>query len=423
MDYKQFSKAELQSMLKVEKKNFKKLQKQGVSVDMTRGRPSAEQLDIAMPMLKNLSSCSFDIGGVDARNYSAQGGIKPARELFASIFGVKPSEVAVGDGSSLDLMYTCLQFAMMFGVRGGSPWGKLRKVKFICPAPGYDRHFAICEELGIDMITVPMLDDGPDMDMVEGLVSQDDAIKGIWCVPKYSNPTGIVFSDKVVERLGSLKPAASDFCIMWDNSYILHSLYDTDDKLKNIFEVAKKAGNSGMVYSFTSTSKITFAGGGISAIASSEENINEFLKHLGVRQICPNKINQLAHVAFLKDVDNIKKIMSAHAAILRPKFVLFEEKFSNAFADDDFVVWSKPRGGYFISVDVKGLAKQVVELCAQAGVLFTQAGATFPYHTDDKNSNIRIAPSVPTLDQMDFAIDVLICAIKVARMEQLLKEN
>lgn len=422
MDYKQFTKKELEDLLMLEQKSFKKLQKRGLAVDMTRGRPSKEQLLISMPMLENAASYNYDLPGSDARNYGGLGGIKPLKEIFANLFGVKTDEVIVGDGSSLDLMYMSVQFAMQFGVLGQTPWNKLKKVKFICPAPGYDRHFSICEVFGIDMITVPMLEDGPDMSLIERLVSDDDSIKGIWCVPKYSNPTGIVFSDKVVERMATLKPAAKDFRVYWDNAYAVHTLYDTDDKLKNIFEVAKKHGNINMIYSFASTSKITFAGSGVAAMASSEENIADFLKKMFYKQINPNKVNQVMHANFLKDVDNIKKIMSKHAALLRPKFELFDRKFTEAFEGDSFVRWSKPRGGYFISVDVKHCAKRIVALAAEAGVKFTAAGATYPYKLDDNDSNIRIAPSVPALDEMEYAIDVLISAIRQARMELVLSK-
>ncbi|MEG1529129.1 MAG: aminotransferase class I/II-fold pyridoxal phosphate-dependent enzyme, partial [Clostridia bacterium] len=415
MDYKTLSLSDLKATLEDEQKSFKKLQKKAITVDMTRGRPSKEQLKIAMPMLENAGTYNYDLAGGDARNYGGLGGTKDAKALFAEILDVKADEVVVGDGSSLDLMYMLVHFAMQFGVLGGTPWNKIKKIKFICPAPGYDRHFAICAQFGIDMITVPMRADGPDMDMIEGLVKEDDTIKGIWCVPKYSNPTGVVFSDKVVERMATMKVAASDFRIFWDNSYVVHSLYDTDDKLKNIFDAAKKAGTVNRIYEFVSTAKITFAGSGVAAFASSTENVDDILKKMFFKQICPNKVNQVMHTSFLKNLDNVKKIMAQHAAIMRPKFELFDKKFSEAFAGDNYVTWTKPRGGYFISVDVKSCAKRIVGLAAEAGVKFTAAGATFPYGNDDNNSNIRIAPSVPSLDEMDYAVDVLISAVKQAR--------
>lgn len=420
MDYKALSKSELEELLKQEQKAYKKLQNADRHVDMTRGKPSKEQLDISMPMLENAAKCDFMMSGVDARNYGEPAGVKQARELFADLLGVKADEVIAIDGSSLDIMYNVVQFAMQFGVLGSTPWNKLDKVKFICPAPGYDRHFSICENFGIDMITVPMLADGPDMDLVERLVRDDESIKGIWCVPKYSNPTGIVFSDKVVERMANLKPKAKDFRVFWDNAYCVHSLYDTDDKLKNIFDVARKAGTSDMIYCFASTAKITFAGSGVAVFASSQNNVQDMLKRLFFKRINPNKVNQVIHVEYLKNVDNIKKIMAQHAAILRPKFDLFKDRMEEAFAGDENVSWSKPRGGYFISLDVPGCAKRIVSLASDAGVKFTAAGSTFPYRIDDNDSNIRIAPSVPSLDEMSFAIDVLTCAIRIALAEKYL---
>ncbi len=421
MDYASLSKTELEDMLKKEQKVYKKLQKADRAVDMTRGKPSKEQLDIAMPMLENAAKCNFAMSGFDARNYGEPAGVKQARELFADILGVKTDEVIVLDGSSLDIMYNVVQFAMQFGVLGSTPWNKLKKVKFICPAPGYDRHFSICENFGIDMITVPMLEDGPDMDLVEKLVHDDESIKGIWCVPKYSNPTGIVFSDKVVERMANLKPKAKDFRVFWDNAYCVHSLYETDDKLKNIFDVARKAGTLDMIYCFMSTAKITFAGSGVAVFASSQNNVQDMLKRLFFKRINPNKVNQVMHVEFLKDADNVKKIMAQHAAILRPKFDIVRAKMESAFNGNDNVRWSTPRGGYFISLDVPGCAKRIVSLANDAGVKFTAAGSTFPYKIDDDDSNIRIAPSVPSLEELDFATDVLVCCIKIALIEKNLK--
>lgn len=418
MNYKDIDKQQLVEMLKDEQKNYKKLVKRGVCVDMTRGKPSAEQLKISMPMLENAGSYDYLMSGVDARNYGELAGLKRARELFADILDVKPEEVIVCDGSSLDIMYNVVQFALQFGIMGSTPWNKLGKVKFICPAPGYDRHFSICENFGIDMITVPMLEDGPDMDMVETLVRDDESVKGIWCVPKYSNPTGITFSDKVVERMANLKPASKDFRVFWDNAYCVHSLYDEDDKLKNIFDIAKKNGNQDMIYEFTSTAKITFAGSGVSAIAASKNNIDDLLKRLFFKKICANRVNQVMHVSFIKDKENLKAIMAQHASILRPKFELFQYKMQVAFGECDDVKWSCPKGGYFISLDVAHCAKEVVRLAKEAGVKFTAAGSTYPYKLDDSDTNIRIAPSVPTLEELDFAIDVLISSIKIALLEK-----
>lgn len=337
MDYKSFSVKELENLLADEQKRFKKLVKEGRNVDMTRGRPSKEQLEIAMPMLKGAGSYNYSAEAADARNYGDLGGTKACKALFAELFGVKSEEVFVGDGSSLDLMYTLVHFAKQFGVLGSTPWNNLKKVKFICPAPGYDRHFSICQQFGIEMVTVRMKDDGPDMDVVEALVREDDSIKGIWCVPKYSNPTGITFSDSVVDRLATMKTAANDFRIFWDNAYMVHSLYDTDDKLKNIFDVARKAGTLDRIYSFASTSKITFAGSGISAIAASEANIKDITGKMFFKCINANKVNQVMHVNFLKNADGVREVMKKHAALLRPKFELFDKKFTEAFEGDEFV--------------------------------------------------------------------------------------
>lgn len=416
-------KVSLLKELAQEERKFKKLQKREIAVDMTRGRPSALQLDIAMPMLKNAGELDYTQGGLDARNYGELAGLDSARALFAELFGVDKDEVIVSDGSSLEIMYSLVQFAMQFGILGSTPWNKLDKVKFLCPAPGYDRHFAICREFGIDMITVPMLDDGPDMDMVEELVRSDDSVKGIWCVPKYSNPTGVVFDSSTVERMASLSPAAKDFRVFWDNAYMLHTLNEYDDPIDNIFEAARKAGNEDMIYSFTSTSKITFAGSGLAAMAASKANIEEILKRLSIVKINSNKVNQLMHVAYLKDKSNIMLIMQRHAMLLRPKFDLFERKMNESFADSCDVKWSHPRGGYFISLDVPGCAKRIVQLCSEAGIKITPAGSTYPYGFDDKDGNLRIAPSVPSLDEMDFAVDVLIQAIKIALLEKRLAQS
>jgi len=422
MDYKKLPKEQLLALLAEEQKNFKKLQKEGISVDMTRGRPCKEQLDLSVGLLDTLKNSDFKSSGVDVRNYGCPEGIKEIRELFAELLGVRAEEVFAQDNSSLSLMYDLVQFAKQFGIMGSTPWNKLPAVKFVCPAPGYDRHFSICEALGIEMITVPMLEDGPDMNLVETIVKNDPAVKGIWCVPKYSNPTGITYSDSVVERLATMETAAPDFRIFYDNAYFIHFLKDTDDKLKNIFDVARKAGTLDRIYMFASTSKITFAGAGIACVAASENNIAELKKRFFFKTIGPNKVNQLAHAIYLKDKNNVLKLMKKHADILRPKFDLVDRMLAEDFAGDEFVRWSKPNGGYFISLDVKSCAKRIVELANAANVKFTNAGATFPYRIDDHDMNIRIAPTVPSLQELEFAMKVLISAIKQARMELVLKK-
>lgn len=422
MDYKTLTKDELEKQLASEQKVLKKLAKEGRVVDMTRGRPSSEQLDLSVPMFDTVKDADFISQNIDVRNYGGVLGTKESRELFAEILGVKSEEVIVMDNSSLSIMYDLVQFAKQFGIDGHTPWNKLPKVKFICPAPGYDRHFAICEALGIEMITVPMLDDGPDMDLVEPMVKADASIKGIWCVPKYSNPTGITYSDEVVERIATMPTAAEDFRVFWDNAYCVHGLYDEDDKFKNIFEVAKKADTKDRIYEFASTSKITFASAGISCVATSVKNVEEIKSHLFYKTIGPNKVNQYMHALFLKNKEGVLKLMKQHADILRPKFQIVDKALSDAFTDDKFVNWSKPNGGYFVSVDVKSCAARIVELSKSAGVSFTKAGATFPYGMDDYNRNIRIAPSVPSEEELEFAMKVFVSAIKIARMEIVLQK-
>lgn len=404
---------------KCARQTLERLAAMGKKVDMTRGRPCRLQLEIGMRMLDGAKDLDFTYAGGDARNYGDIKGVPAARALFASIFEVKPENVIALDGSSLSIMYRLVANAMTFGVLGEKPWREQGRIKFLCPAPGYDRHFAICEEFGIEMTTIPMREDGPDMDAVEQAVREDASVKGIWCVPKYSNPTGVIFSDEVVERFASLKPAAKDFRIFWDNAYIIHSLTGEDHALKNIFEAAQKYGNENSIYELTSTSKITFAGSGISALAASEANIADFLSHLQFELINPNKVNQVMHVAYLKDADNIRAIMREHAAILAPKFALVDRRLEEAFGrENPNVSWSHPMGGYFISLDVRGAASRVGELCAGVGVKFTKVGATYPYGRDPQDSNIRIAPSVPGLDELDFAMDALVAAIKVALHEK-----
>lgn len=422
MDYKTLTKDELEKQLASEQKVLKKLAKEGRVVDMTRGRPSSEQLDLSVPMFDTVKDADFISQNIDVRNYGGVLGTKESRELFAEILGVKSEEVIVMDNSSLSIMYDLVQFAKQFGIDGHTPWNKLPKVKFICPAPGYDRHFAICEALGIEMITVPMLEDGPDMDLIEPMVKADASIKGIWCVPKYSNPTGITYSDEVVERIATMPTAAEDFRVFWDNAYCVHGLYDEDDKLKNIFEVAKKADTKDRIYEFASTSKITFASAGISCVATSVKNVEEIKSHLFYKTIGPNKVNQYMHALFLKNKEGVLKLMKQHADILRPKFQIVDKALSDAFTDDKFVNWSKPNGGYFVSVDVKSCAARIVELAKSAGVSFTKAGATFPYGMDDYNRNIRIAPSVPSEEELEFAMKVFVSAIKIARMEIVLQK-
>lgn len=394
-------------------KDYSELKAMNKTVDMTRGRPAKEQLEIAMPMLEAAGKLDYRCGAQDARNYGDLKGVPAARRLFADIFGGDEKNVVALDGSSLSIMYELICCAMHFGIMGSKAW-RDREVKFLCPAPGYDRHFAICEAFGIKMIPIKMLECGPDMDEIERLVSADESVKGVWCVPKYSNPTGVVFSDEVVERFAALNPKAEDFRIFWDNAYIVHALYDEDIPLKNLYNLLEERGKQDMIYEIASTSKITFAGSGVAALRMSEGNIEDFLRHLKVRLINPNKVNQVMHANFLKDAAGVREIMKKHAAILRPKFELVNEMLQDAFKGEERVSFSKPKGGYFVSFNVQGKAKEVVQLASRAGVHFTAAGSTYPYFFDPNDANIRIAPSVPDMDELEFAMQTLIASVRMA---------
>ena len=362
--------------------------------------------------------------GLDVRNYACLDGIPEAKALIAGMVGAKPEQAIVYGNSSLNIMYDQVARAEMFGICGNTPWCKLDKVKFLCPVPGYDRHFAITEYFGIEMINVPMLPTGPDMDMVEDLVSKDEAIKGIWCVPKYSNPQGITYSDETVRRFARLKPAAKDFRIYWDNAYCVHHLHpDHPDHVLDILSECEKAGNPDMVYKFGSTSKISFPGSGISAIATSKANIDALKKQMNVQMISHDKINQLRHVRFFKDINGLKAQMAKHAEILRPKFEAVDEILNKELGGLEIGKWTKPNGGYFVSFDsLDGCAKAIVEKCKEAGVVMTGAGATYPYGKDPHDSNIRIAPSFPSLDDLRQAAEIFCVCVKLVSVEKLLAE-
>lgn len=423
MKYANMSRQQLADELSVLKKAYSDYEGMHLKLDMSRGSPCREQLDLTLGMLHNLDSaeaCRTE-NGMDCRNYGVLDGIPEAKKLFGDLLEVPPQNVIVYGNSSLNIMYDTVARAMLYGVCGSTPWCRLEHVKFLCPAPGYDRHFAICQSLGIEMITVPMTATGPDMDMVERLVAEDESIKGIWCVPKYSNPEGIVYSAETVLRFAALKPKAKDFRIFWDNAYVIHSLYDTCDEIPNLFAEAAKAGNPDMPFIFASTSKISFPGSGVAVLAASDRNISQIKSIMTIQTIGHDKLNQLRHVRFFHDVDGLRAHMKKHAEILRPKFEYVLEAFDRELTDPGVAAWTKPRGGYFISLDVMdGTAKRVYELMQGIGVTLTKVGATFPYGVDPDDRNLRIAPSFPPLADLRVAVDALCLCVKLAAAEKLL---
>lgn len=424
--YQEMSKEELLSLKDQLALQFEDVKGKGLKLDMSRGKPSAAQLDMGMDIFDILNSESdMKTGdGTDTRNYGTLDGIPEAKKMMADIMGVPAENVIVCGNASLSIMYDTVSRSMTHGVAGSTPWCKLEKVKFLCPAPGYDRHFAITQHFGIEMVTVPMTPAGPDMDMVESLVAKDPTVKGIWCVPKYSNPQGYTYSAQTVKRFANLKPAAEDFRIFWDNAYAIHDLYeDRSDALAEILSECEKAGNPDMVYEFCSTSKISFAGSGIAAIASSKANLDAMRKSMTVQTIGYDKINQLRHVRYFKDSDGIKEHMKRHAALLRPKFEAVLAVLERELAGLGIGTWTKPNGGYFISFDaMEGCAKQIVAKCKEAGMVLTGAGATYPYGKDPKDSNIRIAPSFPSAEEMAAAADLFVLCVKLVSVEKLLAE-
>ena len=425
--YQELSKEELLELQTKLNAEYEDAKAKGLKLDMSRGKPGASQLAITMEMLDTLNSQS-DMkteDGLDVRNYGVLDGIPEAKKLMGDIMGVSPENMIVCGNASLTIMYDTISRSMTHGVMGSTPWCKLDKVKFLCPAPGYDRHFAITQHFGIEMITVPMSEQGPDMDMVEKLVAEDESIKGIWCVPKYSNPQGYTYSDETVKRFATLKPAARDFRIFWDNAYAIHHLYeDRQDEILEILSECEKAGNPDMVYEFCSTSKVSFAGAGIAAVASSKANLDEIRKSMTIQTIGYDKINQLRHVRYFKDINGIKAHMKRHADLMRPKFEAVLQVLDKELSGAGIGTWSKPNGGYFISFDaMEGCAKAIVAKCKDAGVVLTGAGATYPYGKDPKDSNIRIAPSFPTPEEMEQATDLFVLCVKLVSVEKLLEQK
>ena len=426
--YRELSKEELLALQAELQAEYDAEKEKSLNLDISRGKPGKEQLDLSMPMMDvlNAESVLASENGTDVRNYGVLDGIPEAKELMAGMVGAKPSQMIVLGNSSLNIMYDCVARAEIFGIMGNTPWSKLDKVKFLCPVPGYDRHFGVTEQFGIEMINVPMTEDGPDMDVVEDYVNNDPAVKGIWCVPMFSNPGGVVYSDETVKRFANLKPAAKDFRIFWDNAYGIHYLYDRPESeqphILNILEECEKAGNPDIVYEFCSTSKITFPGAGVAAMASSEANIADIKSKLKWQTIGPDKINQLRHARFFKDVDGIKAHMAKHAALIRPKFELVENILTDEIASRGIGTWVKPLGGYFFGFEaLSGCAKEIVAKCKEAGVTMTGAGSPFPYKKDPDDSVIRIAPTYPSLDELKKAAEVFVVVTRLVSVNKLLE--
>ena len=422
---KEQSAAELADLLQKTQSAYDAFQAKKLSLNMARGKPGPEQLALSLPLMNALPADADMISetGDDCRNYGVLTGISEAKKIFADILGAKPEEMFVAGNSSLELMFACLQIAYVKGIAGCTPWSRLDKVKFLCPVPGYDRHFALTEYFGVEMIPVPTDENGPDMAMVKKYVEGDETVKGIWCVPVYANPSGIVYSDETVRAFAALKPAAKDFRIFWDNAYCIHHLTDTPDKLLNLLEECKKLGSEDMVYEFASTSKITFAGGGVAVMAASVRNVEYIKSLMTIQTIGYDKINQLRHAKFFGSYEGLMAQMDKHRAIIAPKFKVVLDALDAEIKPLGIGSYTKPNGGYFVSFNtIDGCAKRVVSLCKEAGVVMTGAGATYPYKKDPHDSNIRIAPTLPPVSELEQAMKVFVCAVKLASAEKLLAE-
>ncbi len=418
---KAMEREELQACLNSAAEKLAAWKEKGVSLDLTRGKPGKEQLELAGPMLETVKGDDcFAADGTDCRNYGNLEGLPETRALFSSVLGIPADNIIIGGNASLNLMFDTVARAMLFGVYGGKePWGKQGSIKFLCPSPGYDRHFTICQTMGIEMIPIEMTPEGPDMDTVERLVAADSSIKGIWCVPKYSNPQGYTYSDAVVERMAALECAADDFRIFWDNAYAVHELYEETVPLADIFALAKKYGKEDQIFYFASTSKITYSGAGLALFAASDNNLSQIKPYLSAQTIGPDKINQLRHVRFLKDAEGVREIMRRHAAIVRPKFEAVIRGFRENLTG--IAQWTEPRGGYFVDLAVEpGCAKRVYALASQAGVKLTDVGATYPYGKDPADTHLRIAPTFPSYEELVQAIDILCLCVIQATAEKIL---
>lgn len=425
--YSEMTKEELLSLKEQLVSEYEETKAKGLSLDMSRGKPAAAQLDLALDMMDVLTSSTVlkSENGTDCRNYGILDGIPEAKAFMGAMMDAPADQIIVYGNSSLNIMYDTVSRSMTHGVLGSTPWCKLPVVKWLCPVPGYDRHFAICEHFGIEMINVPMTPEGPDMDMVEKLVSEDEAIKGIWCVPMYSNPQGITYSDEVVKRFAALKPAAADFRIYWDNAYCIHHLYfDQKAVLLDILSECEKAGNPDMVYKFGSTSKVTFPGSGVAAIATSKANIEQIKKQMTIQTIGHDKLNQLRHVRYFKNFDGMMAHMEKQAAVMRPKFEAVLDVLEKELGGLGIGSWIAPKGGYFISFDaLPGCAKAIVAKTKEAGVVMTGAGATFPYKKDPADSNIRIAPTFPTPDELAQAAAIFVLSVKLVSIDKILENK
>lgn len=420
--YSQMTKAQLEQLKSELEQSYNGIKDKNLSLDMSRGKPNKTQLDLSDGMNSMVSTETgfLSENNFDVRNYGLLEGLPEARRLFAELFETKIENVIIHGVSTLNAIYDAISRAMINGILGSTPWTKLSKVRFLCPVPGYDRHFAILESFGIEMINIPMSNEGPDMDLIREYVENDELVKGMICVPKYSNPTGITFSDRVVKELAALKPKANDFRIYWDNAYYVHT-FKEDDKILNILEECEKVGNPDMVIQYFSTSKVTYPGAGVAASMASKANVDETLSHMFYQIISHDKVNQLRHVRFLKDTDNIYEHMKKHAELLRPKFDVVAKALDEHFGETGIAKWTDPNGGYFVSVDIyKNTAKKTVKLCKEAGLVLTGAGATFPYGKDPDDSNVRIAPTYPDTQELSVAMELFCIAAKLAAVEEIL---
>ena len=424
MDLKKLGAGQLEELRSELECRYGDFKSRNLTLDMTRGKPCPEQLDLSLEMLNCVNGEHYSTrDGVDCRNYGGIDGILEAKELFSRYLEVEPDEIIIGGNSSLTMMHDTIMSAMVRGVADSVvPWGTLPRIKFLCPTPGYDRHFSICEYLHIEMVSVELKEDGPDMDVVESMVAEDEAVKAIWCVPKYSNPSGITYSDDVVDRLAHMKTRAEDFRIFWDNAYAVHHLTDTPVRLKNILSACKRAGNPDRVFIFGSTSKITFAGGGVAMMAGSKKNMAFRRQQIAFQTIGPDKLNQLRHVRFFGDLGGVENHMRKHATILKPKFDAVQAVFEKELGGKSVAKWTRPEGGYFVSLDtLDGCAESVVNMAADAGVKLTPAGTTFPYKKDPRNRNIRIAPSFPPLEDVAAATELVAICIQLVSIDKLIE--